>query len=70
MQERLQRVRATFVCGGLGGEVVGQVYKQRYAVDIVIKKQVRRERTLPLRREYAVDSDLIPRVVISFLWRT
>ena len=70
MQERLQCVTATFVCGGLGGEVVGHGYKQRYAVDIVIKKQVRRERTLPLRREYAVDSDLIARVVISFLWRT
>ena len=70
MQERLQRVRATFVWGGLGGEVVGHGYKQQYAVDIVIKKQVRRERTLPLRREYAVDSDLIARVVISFLWRT
>ena len=38
MQERLQRVRATFVCGGLGGEVVGDGSKQRYAVDIVIKK--------------------------------
>ena len=38
MQERLQRVRATFVCGGLGGEVVGHGYKQQYAVDIVIKK--------------------------------
>ena len=27
MQERLQRVMATFVCGGLGGEVVGHGYK-------------------------------------------
>lgn len=70
MQERLQRVMATFVCGGLGGELVGDGYKQQDAVGVVIKKQVRRERTLPLRREYAVDRDLIARVVISFLWRT